>query len=159
MDDHVWEDLSLSSLNHHRPAATISAAAQPPVSELDFQDFFSYPLNQKQILPSTETHDEQKKSCVSSSVSIPQIKTRASYGSCGDENARDRKRIRLMKNRESASRSRARKQAYTYELELEVAHLLKENARLKQQQEKQCVAAGDEPPKKHKLYRTLTAPF
>ncbi|XP_073047178.1 protein FD-like [Primulina eburnea] len=154
MDD-VWKDLSLSSHNHD--STTSISAAQPPISDLDFQDLLSCPLNQIHQSKS----DEQKS--YSSTVSKPQIKnSRSASGPCVDENARDRKMIRLMKNRESAARSRARKQAYTYELELEVAHLLKENARLRQQQEKVCVAAGDRRPKNHRLcslYRTLTAPF
>ncbi|XP_021801419.1 protein FD-like [Prunus avium] len=53
-----------------------------------------------------------------------------------DHNSRDRRHKRMIKNRESAARSRARKQAYTTELELELAHLQKENARLKTQQAK-----------------------
>ncbi|KAL3845347.1 hypothetical protein ACJIZ3_002750 [Penstemon smallii] len=80
-----------------------------------------------------------------------------------DENTIDRKRKRLIKNREAAVRSRARRQAYTYELEYEVAHLLEENAKLKTQIEKLCVAAlanhHDEHPKKQKLYRTVSSPF
>ncbi|KAK3231880.1 hypothetical protein Dsin_003761 [Dipteronia sinensis] len=49
-------------------------------------------------------------------------------------------------------------QAYTNELELEVAHLLKENAKLKKQLNK-FLAASEKLPKKHSLYRTSTAPF
>ncbi|EXB60673.1 Protein FD [Morus notabilis] len=99
------------------------------------------------------------------------------------------KRKRLMKNRESAARSRARKQesslpllekkvevfslmklvlknkillqAYTNELEHKVAHLRKENARIKNQLTQFYLAAPTalEVPKKRTLYRTLTAPF
>ncbi|KAM3758727.1 hypothetical protein ACB098_01G067200 [Castanea mollissima] len=65
----------------------------------------------------------------------------------------------MIKNRESAARSRARKQAYTNELELEVARLQEENAKLRRQQEKLCLAASAQLPKKRGIYRTLTAPF
>uniref|UniRef100_A0A5B7C0S4 Putative FD protein n=1 Tax=Davidia involucrata TaxID=16924 RepID=A0A5B7C0S4_DAVIN len=71
----------------------------------------------------------------------------------------DRLHKRMIKNRESAARSRARKQAYTNELELEVAHLMEENARLKNQQQLFCLAATTQPPKKHSLHRSSTAPF
>ncbi|KAG7971617.1 hypothetical protein I3843_07G143800 [Carya illinoinensis] len=72
----------------------------------------------------------------------------------------DRRHKRMIKNRESAARSRARKQAYTNELELEVARLQKENARLRRQQEElRLVAARAQLPKKHRIYRTYTAPF
>ncbi|KAJ8772534.1 hypothetical protein K2173_027711 [Erythroxylum novogranatense] len=75
-----------------------------------------------------------------------------------DDNSGDRRHKRMIKNRESAARSRARKQAYTNELELEVAHLIEENAKLRRQQEKILAVTG-QLPKKHTLYRTLTAPF
>ncbi|KAM3710890.1 hypothetical protein ACJW31_01G066200 [Castanea mollissima] len=65
----------------------------------------------------------------------------------------------MIKNRESAARSRARKQAYTNELELEVARLQEENAKLRRQQEKLCLAASAQLPKKRGINRTLTAPF
>ncbi|KAG2698288.1 hypothetical protein I3760_07G144300 [Carya illinoinensis] len=72
----------------------------------------------------------------------------------------DRRHKRMIKNRGSAARSRARKQAYTNELELEVARLQKENARLRRQQEElRLVAARAQLPKKHRIYRTYTAPF
>ncbi|CAL5373440.1 unnamed protein product [Camellia sinensis] len=71
----------------------------------------------------------------------------------------DRRHKRMIKNRESAARSRARKQAYTIELELEVAHLMKENARLKSEQQQSFLAAETQLPKKHALHRTSTAPF
>ncbi|KAK6939313.1 Basic-leucine zipper domain [Dillenia turbinata] len=80
-------------------------------------------------------------------------------GSENDDNSSDRRHKRMIKNRESAARSRARKQAYTNELELEVAHLTEENARLRRQQEKLCLAATSQLPKKNTLQRTLTAPF
>ncbi|KZV33167.1 protein FD-like [Dorcoceras hygrometricum] len=159
MDD-VWKGLTLSSLNHRTISTGSSgiSAAQPPISDLGFQDLLSGPgplINQIH-----RSVSDGQKSCSSSDISKPQMKTRAASGSCSDENAVVRKRIRLMKNRESAARSRARKQAYTYELELQVAHLSEENARLRrQQQDKQCDAGGDERPKKNKLHRTLTAPF
>ncbi|KAK9271177.1 hypothetical protein L1049_026766 [Liquidambar formosana] len=76
-----------------------------------------------------------------------------------DENNRDRRYKRMMKNRESAARSRARKQAYTNELELEVARLQEENDRLREQQEKLWFVAPAQLPKKHSLARTSTAPF
>ncbi|KAF9682163.1 hypothetical protein SADUNF_Sadunf05G0080100 [Salix dunnii] len=50
-------------------------------------------------------------------------------------------------------------QAYTNELENEVEQLLKENARLKRQQEELYLAAAAQLPKKHTLQRTSTAPF
>nr|XP_027073256.1 protein FD-like [Coffea arabica] len=72
----------------------------------------------------------------------------------------DRRHKRMIKNRESAARSRARKQAYTNELELEVNNLMEENARLREQQRQLCLAAvNQQVPRKHALYRTLTAPF
>ncbi|XP_050267733.1 protein FD-like [Quercus robur] len=76
-----------------------------------------------------------------------------------DDSPSDRRHKRMIKNRESAARSRARKQAYTNELELEVAHLQEENAKLRRQQEKLCLAASAQLPKKRGIYRTLTAPF
>ncbi|OIT19687.1 PREDICTED: bZIP transcription factor 27-like [Nicotiana attenuata] len=78
-----------------------------------------------------------------------------------DNNSSDQKNKRMIKNRESAARSRARKQesAYTNELELKVAHLMEENARLKNQQQQLCLAAAAQLPKKKSLYRTSTAPF
>ncbi|KAF5455738.1 hypothetical protein F2P56_025284 [Juglans regia] len=76
------------------------------------------------------------------------------------EDSIDRRHKRMIKNRESAARSRSRKQAYTNELELEVARLQKENARLRRQQEELCLVAGRaQLPKKHRIYRTSTAPF
>ncbi|KAI4388482.1 hypothetical protein MLD38_000805 [Melastoma candidum] len=57
-------------------------------------------------------------------------------GNSSADDSEDKRRRRLMKNRESADRSRARKQAYTNELENEVAHLRKENAWLRSQQDK-----------------------
>nr|XP_024924135.2 bZIP transcription factor 27-like [Ziziphus jujuba var. spinosa]XP_048332232.1 bZIP transcription factor 27-like [Ziziphus jujuba var. spinosa] len=75
------------------------------------------------------------------------------------DNSTDRRHKRMIKNRESAARSRARKQAYTNELELEVAHLQEENARLRRQQAKLCLAGPAQLPKKHTLQRTSTAPF
>ncbi|KAL3514803.1 hypothetical protein ACH5RR_027520 [Cinchona calisaya] len=66
---------------------------------------------------------------------------------------------RMIKNRESAARSRARKQAYTNELEHKVARLMEENAKLRRQQEKLYLRGPAQFPKKHKLSRTLTAPF
>ncbi|XWS14432.1 hypothetical protein CRYUN_Cryun35bG0009000 [Craigia yunnanensis] len=75
-----------------------------------------------------------------------------------NEDSDDHRHKRMMKNRESAARSRARKQAYTNELELEVAHLLKENAKLRRNQEK-LLATADQLSKKNTLSRTLTAPF
>ncbi|KAF5462155.1 hypothetical protein F2P56_018185 [Juglans regia] len=76
-----------------------------------------------------------------------------------DDNPGDRRNKRMIKNRESAARSRARKQAYTSELQLEVARLQEENARLKRQQKELCVAANAHFQKKHRIYRTSTAPF
>ncbi|XXG40365.1 hypothetical protein AAC387_Pa01g1101 [Persea americana] len=74
--------------------------------------------------------------------------------------SKDRRHRRMIKNRESAARSRARKQAYTNELELEVASLMKENSKLKKQQQQFCVAASSaQLPPKHTLYRASTAPF
>ncbi|KAH9693494.1 protein FD [Citrus sinensis] len=66
----------------------------------------------------------------------------------------DRRHKRMMKNRESAARSRA----YTTELEQEVAHLEKENAKLRRQLE-QLLAASGQLTKKPSLYRTSSAPF
>ncbi|KAL6582647.1 hypothetical protein OROMI_004725 [Orobanche minor] len=81
----------------------------------------------------------------------------------------DRRHKRMIKNRESAARSRARKQertspdfliAYTNELELEVAHLLEENARLKEHQEQLFRSTAAQHHQKMKpLHRTSTAPF
>ncbi|PIN17237.1 hypothetical protein CDL12_10116 [Handroanthus impetiginosus] len=78
-----------------------------------------------------------------------------------DRSSGDRRHKRMIKNRESAARSRARKQesAYTNELELEVAHLLEENARLKEQQKELHRAAAAQNQKKKGLHRTSTAPF
>ncbi|XP_008221223.1 PREDICTED: protein FD [Prunus mume] len=82
-----------------------------------------------------------------------------------DQNSRDRRHKRMIKNRESAARSRARKQAYTTELELELTHLQKENARLKTQQAEFLLAAPAlaqlPTTKRHTLtlFRSSTAPF
>ncbi|GER29599.1 basic leucine zipper transcription factor [Striga asiatica] len=80
-----------------------------------------------------------------------------------DPNSGERRHKRMIKNRESAARSRARKQerpsAYTNELELEVAHLMEENAKLRQQQEQLCRDAAAQHQKRKPLHRTLTAPF
>ncbi|KAF8022675.1 hypothetical protein BT93_F0252 [Corymbia citriodora subsp. variegata] len=77
----------------------------------------------------------------------------------GSNDRRDRKFKRSVKNRESAARSRARRQAYTTGLEIEIAHLQKENAKLRRQQEKLCLAPPPEIPQKKRLQRTFTAPF
>lgn len=77
----------------------------------------------------------------------------------GGSDRRDRKFKRSVKNRESAARSRARRQAYTSGLEIEIAHLQKENAKLRRQQEKLRLAPPPEIPKKKRLQRTFTAPF
>ncbi|KAI3431996.1 BZIP domain-containing protein [Psidium guajava] len=77
----------------------------------------------------------------------------------GRNDPRDRKFKRLVKNRESAARSRARRQAYTTGLEIEIAHLQKENAVLRRQQEKLRLAPPPEIPKKKRLQRTFTASF
>ncbi|KAF8410393.1 hypothetical protein HHK36_002922 [Tetracentron sinense] len=72
-----------------------------------------------------------------------------------DGDSGDRRHKRMIKNRESAARFL---QAYTNELELEVAHLLEENAKLRQQQQLYLAEAA-QLPKKHTLQRTSTAPF
>ncbi|KAL6550451.1 hypothetical protein OROMI_020939 [Orobanche minor] len=67
----------------------------------------------------------------------------------------DRRHKRMIKNRESAARL-----AYTNELELEVAHLLEENARLKEHQEQLFRSTAAQHHQKMKpLHRTSTAPF
>lgn len=88
---------------------------------------------------------------------VPSICFKRPHENEGHSN--DRRHKRMMKNRESAARSRARKQAYTTELEQEVAHLEKENAKLRRQLEQQLLAASGQLTKKHTLYRTSTAPF
>ncbi|CDP01857.1 unnamed protein product [Coffea canephora] len=72
----------------------------------------------------------------------------------------DRRHKRMIKNRESAARESFHYLAYTNELELEVNNLMEENARLREQQRQLCLAAvNQQVPRKHALYRTLTAPF
>nr|GMD36954.1 bZIP transcription factor [Ipomoea batatas] len=67
---------------------------------------------------------------------------------------------RLIKCRESAARCRARKRAYTNQLEMKIAHLKRENDKLRRQKEKLSMEVSAMPSKKkNKLYRTLTAPF
>ncbi|XP_030527150.1 bZIP transcription factor 27-like [Rhodamnia argentea] len=93
---------------------------------------------------------------------VPRFSSLCGKGSSnnGDRNdPRDRKFKRLVKNRESAARSRARRQAYTTGLEIEIAHLQKENANLRRQQEKLRLAPPPDIPKKKRLQRTFTAPF
>ncbi|CAL5371342.1 unnamed protein product [Camellia sinensis] len=76
----------------------------------------------------------------------------------------DRRHKRMIKNRESAARSRARKQE---QLELEVAHLMKENARLKSEQQQIISSSRDSTSQKacspsnfnSTILRTLSIPF
>nr|GMD94436.1 protein FD-like [Ipomoea batatas] len=77
-----------------------------------------------------------------------------------DDGADLRHHERLIKCRESAARYRARKRAYTNQLEMKIAHLKRENDKLRRQKEKLSMEVSAMPSKKkNKLYRTLTAPF
>ncbi|XP_074375323.1 protein FD-like [Apium graveolens] len=186
--EEVWGNISLPSL--HYPTSTTKP---PSLGELNsgtnFYDFFNnkdpYSDHQRQLAnyPQTNSLSSINKMGFvenpSSSSSL--VKKRAS--NTEDESANDRRRLRLMKNRESADRSRARRQAYTNELEQEIENLKKENARLRQQLQKEkpeklvgilaaaaatttktgaaaaARASQIKSTKRSLLYRTLTAPF
>ncbi|XP_020582034.1 bZIP transcription factor 27-like [Phalaenopsis equestris] len=72
----------------------------------------------------------------------------------------ERRWKKMIKNRESAARSRARKKAYTDELEMEVAHLARENAALRREQEKLKMAIDAQATTtKGKLLRASSSTF
>ncbi|XP_011043136.1 PREDICTED: protein FD [Populus euphratica] len=140
------------------PATVLSLNSGPGFDFLENSDHPQRPDSQLQSNPiSNISSFTSPFEGLDSSPGLPSFckkRTQESDGSSGD-----RRHKRMIKNRESAARSRARKQAYTNELENEVEQLLKENARLKRQQEELYLAAAAQLPKKHTLQRTSTAPF
>lgn len=180
--EEVWKDISLSCSRDHMDPQNITTTSSTCFGGLILQDLLARPFANDPSPPPT--------ACGSPVPSLPatmltlnsaheihffsslnplrqtEQKDRSSPTAGrkrhpeSDNNSGDQRNKRMIKNRESAARSRARKQAYTNELEMEVANLMKENARLKRQQEQLCLAtAGAQLPKKNSLYRTSTAPF
>ncbi|CAI9763529.1 unnamed protein product [Fraxinus pennsylvanica] len=165
----IFQDFLARPLDKDPPTAAVSSrfgSPPPPPATLltlnsspDQLNFFGN-LDSRQLNSSLQPQPNSQ-TCSENAVS--------SHGLLGangnkrfsesDNNSRDRRYKRMMKNRESAVRSRARKQAYTNELELEVANLLEENARLLKQQQQSYLAAVAQRPKKPTLRRTSTAPF
>ncbi|XP_024020825.1 bZIP transcription factor 27 [Morus notabilis] len=187
--EEMWNDINLSSLHHpHRSSSTTTTAQtfhfqdlfskpllsykdQPPPNDVssagDTISFGFGSLSQQRTSLSLNSDSELGFKFLETSaflVKKPALDSPACDKKRVQQNSDDSsevKRKRLMKNRESAARSRARKQAYTNELEHKVAHLRKENARIKNQLTQFYLAAPTalEVPKKRTLYRTLTAPF
>ncbi|KAI3473843.1 hypothetical protein Pfo_028007 [Paulownia fortunei] len=172
----VWKDISLASdLPHHHPSShppptAVSSSPPPPppppptmLTLSSAADHFSSLLLQPHHQPISHVSSLN----VALDAVVPDDNTGGGKKRFPDfdRSSGDRRHKRMIKNRESAARSRARKQesispdAYTNELELEVAHLLEENARLKEQQEQLYRAAAAQHQKKKPLHRTSTAPF
>ncbi|KAF8093468.1 hypothetical protein N665_0383s0096 [Sinapis alba] len=176
--EEVWKEINLASLHQHRQ---LNIDHEPMLSNQNpnnsiFQDFLSKPLSQEPPASSSSTHHGSLLTppATVTSLNPHSIDTHfdesAKFGCSekkrgqdSDESRGDRRHKRMTKNRESAARSRARKQerAYTNELELEIAHLKKENARLKRQevQMQLKMAEATQHQTKKKLQRSWTSPF
>ncbi|XP_051139666.1 bZIP transcription factor 46-like [Andrographis paniculata] len=149
MED-IWKDLTTL------PSASSAAAAAPP----PYQDHLHLGLpNNSNTATTNET---------SSSSPTPPFALNIGTYNCPkySDQAVERKRKRLIKNRESAVRSRARRQAYTYHLEAKILLLKEENAELKKLQKEQEQQQQQQQPQHHKedirpklLQRAVTAPF
>ncbi|XP_019155884.1 PREDICTED: bZIP transcription factor 27-like [Ipomoea nil] len=161
--EEFWKDITLSPSHHPISAAGAAATAvshttilqeflalptdggrppHPPATALSLN---THPITPPALPPTPHHHFHTRKR-------PPETD--------GDDDDR-RHHERLIKNRESAARTRARKRAYTYQLEMKIAHLKRENDKLRRQKEKLSmeVSAGMPSKKKNKLSRTLTAPF
>ncbi|KAL6216283.1 hypothetical protein ACLB2K_009506 [Fragaria x ananassa] len=115
----------------HNSSATTSTNSAPPN--------LAKPNPDSTTRPSSSLISFSNKSALEALGSSSYCKKRAVEEENG-ENSRHVRHKRMIKNRESASRSRARKQAYTSELELKLELLKEENARLRMQQQKFCLA-------------------
>ncbi|XP_022880468.1 bZIP transcription factor 27-like isoform X3 [Olea europaea var. sylvestris] len=163
--EEVWDDINLSSLR------SVDDTQKTSLRGANFQDFLARPFDKDH--PNFGSPPPPPATLLTLNSSPDQLNffgnsdsRRQSSGASGnkrlavsDNNSRERRDKRMMKNRESATRSRARKQAYINELDLEVASLLKENARLLKQQQQLYLAAAAKLPKMPTLKRTLSAPF
>ncbi|XXG66192.1 hypothetical protein AAC387_Pa05g3722 [Persea americana] len=130
--------LSSTSSNHLNPTNEITA--------VEFSLFPSTPPMQRPI----------------TALNLNSVPEKSHYQPKATDDFNHRRHKRMIKNREAAARSRARKQAYTDEMELTVAHLMKENAKLRKevQQAQRCLGTSAEPlTEKRPLHRTSTAPF
>ncbi|KAB5568108.1 hypothetical protein DKX38_001901 [Salix brachista] len=168
--EEVWNDINLASL-HEQPSNYTGSNANANTNDhvlhgMTFQDLLATSSNKDTPtrVASKEPSSGGGNNLLKNSLGpSPATMLNLNYGKRpqenGDVSGGDRRHERMIKNRESAARSRARKQAYTTELELKVAMLGEENAKLRKQQERFLAAAPAQPPKKHTLYRTSTAPF
>lgn len=166
--EEVWNDINLASLHEHPNSHTgnNSNTDDHVFHGMMFQDLLARSSNKDTPtrVASKEPSSGGGNNFLKNSLGPPPATMlNLNYGKRpqenGDVSGGDRRHERMIKNRESAARSRARKQAYTTELELKVALLGEENAKLRKQQERFLAAAPAQPPKKHTLYRTSTAPF
>ncbi|KAG8383725.1 hypothetical protein BUALT_Bualt04G0043700 [Buddleja alternifolia] len=144
--EEVWKDITLASDLHQYPSSSSRGVilqdffskdpptSPPPPTLLTLSSVPPPPI-QHLNLPSHSLHNAAKKRFQDF-----------------DRNSGDRRYKRMIKN--------LILQAYTNELELEVAHLVEENARLKEQQQQLYIAAAAAQHQKNKsLHRTSTAPF
>ncbi|KAL6551963.1 hypothetical protein OROGR_008117 [Orobanche gracilis] len=166
--EEVWGDISLTSdLPHHHHSSIAPG--------MTLQEFFptdpATPITASSSSPppappapptmpnmNSATHHFQNQQQNVSSLNFPFDASRKRFLEFQTTSG-DRRHKRMIKNRESAVRSRARKKAYTKELELEVAHLLEENAKLKEHHDQLFRSASAQDQKMKPLHRTFTAPF